>query len=227
MGIAGWLISEMYSVGKGMLLGLLVAAPVGPIGILCIQRTMLYGWRIGLLTGLGAASADGLYATIAAFGLTSIVSSLAAVEPIIRVLGGIFVLWIGIRLWRSPPATQPAQSKHSDLRAYSSTLLLTLANPLTIVSFIGLFGAAGMVISNSTTANTAHNSASTIMLLSPGALALGVLIGSACWWLLLSGSVQLLHLRKLPLHWLQRINRLAGALLVLLGLLAIMQSFIY
>ncbi len=227
MGMASWLMIEMHSVIKGMVLGVLVAAPVGPIGILCIQRTLSYGWRIGLLTGLGAASADGLYAAIAAFGLNSVVGSLATIEPIIRVLGGILVLWMGATIWRSEPATQPAQGKRSDLGAYGSTIALTLANPLTILSFIGLFGASGIVVTESSTEPILSHSTHTVMLLSPGGLAIGVLLGSACWWLLLSSVVQLLRLRQLPLHWLQRINRLSGALLVLLGLLAIGQTLIY
>ncbi|WP_322923381.1 LysE family translocator [Paenibacillus campi] len=223
MNITDWLTTELHSVFKGMLLGLLVAAPVGPIGILCIQRTLLYGWRIGLLTGLGAASADGLYAAVAAFGLISAVSYVTAAEPIIRIIGGMVVLWIGVKLWRSRPATHAAQDKYSTWGAYGSTVLLTLSNPLTILSFIGLFGASGITVSSGGANDLVPSGTEAALLLSPGALAAGVLIGSACWWLALSSTVQLLRLRTLAPNWMQPINRLSGASLILLGVLAIGQ----
>src|SRR6187551_2270571 len=121
---------------RGLVIGFSVAAVVGPIGMLCIQRTLYKGFRYGLVTGMGAATADGIYGGIAAFGLTIISSFLVSQQGRIRLLGGAFLVYLGIKAMFTRPAEQAAQASGSTFPGiYLSTVLLTLTNPLTIISF--------------------------------------------------------------------------------------------
>ncbi len=124
---------------KGLLIGLAIAAPVGPIGILCIHRSLHDGFKIGLMTGLGAAFADGTYGLIAGFGLTALSSLLINHQFWIRLAGGLFLLYLGIKMFlASPREKQSNDSDHSAWHALSTTFLLTLTNPTTILSFIAI-----------------------------------------------------------------------------------------
>jgi threonine/homoserine/homoserine lactone efflux protein len=192
---------------RGLLLGLSIAAPVGPIGVLCIRRTITQGWRIGFLTGLGAATADATYGAIAAFGLTALSNLLIAEQFWLRLIGGIFLLYLGARTFFAKPATVAANTRANSLTgAYGSTFLLTLTNPTTILSFAAIFAGFGVASSGST--------------LAAAVLVLGVFLGSALWWLLLSGGVTLLRSRFRPgaLVW---VNRISGVVIVLFGLISL------
>src|SRR5687767_10924816 len=116
---------------KGCAIGLSIAAPVGPIGVLCIRRSLADGARIGFFTGLGAAVADAFYGAVAAFGLTIISSFLTERQTALRLIGGAFLLYLGIKTFFSKPASQPASPKN-DASAFTSTFFLTLTNPMTI-----------------------------------------------------------------------------------------------
>src|SRR5215212_10024460 len=119
---------------KGLLIGFSIAAPVGPIGVLCIRRTLAQGRAAGLVSGLGAASADAVYGCIAGFGLTFISGLLISQQGWLRLIGGGFLLYLGIKTLLSRPAEQPASAGGTGLaRAYASTQLLTLTNPATIL----------------------------------------------------------------------------------------------
>lgn len=192
---------------RGLLIGLSVAAPVGPMGVLCIRRTLAEGRLAGLITGLGVATADGIYAGIAGFGLSVVAALLLGGQEWIRGIGGLFLCYLGIRTARTSPAEKAADaaSGRTLLRMYASALALTLTNPATILSFIAIFaglGGGGRGGGNATL------------------LVIGVLAGSAIWWLLLSTGVAALRGRITP-RMLRWINRLSGAVLVLFGLLAI------
>ena len=192
---------------RGLLLGFSIAAPVGPIGVLCIRRTLTQGWRIGFLTGLGAATADATYGAVAAFGLTALSNLLIAEQFWLRLIGGLFLLFLGARTFVAKPATVAANATANSLTgAYSSTFLLTLTNPTTILSFAAIFAGFGVASSGST--------------LAAGILVLGVFVGSALWWLLLSGGVTLLRSRFRPaaLVW---VNRISGVVIALFGLIAL------
>src|SRR3954468_17812764 len=129
----------------GVILGFSIAAPVGPIGVLCIRRSLAEGRRVGLATGLGAATADALYGAVAAFGLTAISSFLIGQKSWLGLIGGLFLCYLGIRTFQSQPAENPATLPSGGLlSAYSSTLLLTLTNPMTILSFVAVFAAFGL-----------------------------------------------------------------------------------
>ncbi len=132
---------------KGLLIGFSIAAPVGPIGVLCIRRTLASGRTIGLLSGLGAATADALYGSLAAFGLTAISGFLVRQQGLLRLLGGAFLCYLGLRAILTRPANAASlNSPASHVNAYSSTFFLTLTNPLTILSFAAIFAGLVMII---------------------------------------------------------------------------------
>ena len=192
---------------KGLLIGLSIAAPVGPIGLLCIRRSLEQGRIAGLVTGLGAATADAAYGGIAGFGLTAISGFLLAHVSLLHLAGGVALCWLGARTFRSTPARREAQVTAGSLwSAYFSTLLLTLANPATILSFVAVFAAFGLMTSPS------YPAAATLVA--------GVFVGSGLWWLFLSSSVA--HMRhRVSDDWMQGINRLSGGLIVAFGLYAL------
>lgn len=196
---------------KGIIIGFAIAAPVGPIGLLCIQRTLARGRWSGILSGLGAASADALYGGIAGFGLTALSELLLAWQAELQTVGGLFLLYLGWRTWRTLPAAEPAQvqpSRAGLLGDYLSTLALTLTNPVTILAFLGIFAGLGL-------ATAGADSGAAIGLVS------GVFTGSLLWWLALAAGVGLLRGRLTPAGagW---INRASGALIAGIGLWAML-----
>lgn len=170
---------------KGLILGLFIAAPVGPIGLLCINRTLHQGGRFGFVSGLGAATTDAFYGSIAAFGLDIVSNFLVSQHTWIRLIGGTFLVYLGVKGILSKPAQNAIESNVRGLFwNYSSTLALTLTNPMTIFSFVAVFAAMGV----QSAANDYLSAAVTV---------LGVFLGSSLWWLTLSSVV---HLARLKLH---------------------------
>lgn len=139
---------------QGVVLGFSTAAPVGPIGVLCIRRTLAAGRGVGFVSGLGAATADALYGAIAAFGLTAIADMLVAGQVGLRVAGGGFLCYLGIRTLLAPPAgVSGGDTVRRLVAAYTSTFLLTITNPMTILSFAAIFAGLGVAAApNYTTA---------------------------------------------------------------------------
>jgi threonine/homoserine/homoserine lactone efflux protein len=193
-----------YLLVKGIVLGFAIAAPVGPIGLLCIRRTLAHGRLVGLLTGLGAASADAVYAAVAAFGLTSISQFLIGQQLLVRLIGGIFLCALGVRTFFTEPPSGLTDTGRTGLTgAFTSTFFLTLTNPLTILSFAAVFSGLGV-------------SAQDEGYLAAGVIVAGVFLGSTLWWLLLSGGVSLFRSRfdRAAMRW---VNRGAGLALFLIG----------
>lgn len=193
--------------GRGLLIGLAIAAPVGPIGILCIRRTLSDGRWAGFVSGMGAATADGIYGCVAGFGLTFVSAFLMDHALWLKMIGGLFLCYLGIKTLRSEAAQEPAAAKsHGFLGMYFSTLALTITNPATILSFMAVFAGLGL-------ATAAGDYLKAI------ALVIGVFGGSAIWWLILSSGANLLR-GKLArrLTW---INRLSGGVLIAFGLFAL------
>ena len=189
---------------KGIAAGLLIAAPVGPVGVLCVHRTLAWGRLHGLLSGLGAAVADALFAAIVAFGLGFVSDFLLAQQEWLRLGGGILLLLLGIKnLTSKPPAVDLAEPRRSLAGDSASAFALTATNPVTIVSFIGVFAALG-VTAQHTTAEA-------------GLLVLGVFSGSAIWWLALSGGVGLMR-RVMEAIFLRWVHVISGLLLLLFGI---------
>ncbi len=196
---------------RGLILGFAIAAPVGPIGLLCIQRTLNNGRIAGLVSGLGAATADAIYGAIAAFGLSLITAFLVQQQLWLGLAGGLFLCYLGVRTVLAPPAQNAAAVQSSGLLgAYSSTLVLTLTNPMTILSFVAIFAGAGLAASSG-------DSLAALLLVA------GVFAGSAAWWLLLSGGVSLLRgfVTAQTLRW---INYVAGGVIVVFGMFAILRG---
>lgn len=194
---------------RGMLIGFSIAAPVGPIGVLCIRRTLAEGRAYGLASGLGAATADAFYGGIAGFGLTFISSVLVSQQIWLRLLGGIFLCYLGVRTLLAAPAQNAASARGKGLiGAYASTLFLTLTNPLTILSFAAVFSGFGL-------AAGARDYGGAMLLV------LGVFAGSALWWLVLSGGVGLLR-NHMNIGWLRWVNIASGVVITGFGLVALM-----
>jgi threonine/homoserine/homoserine lactone efflux protein len=193
---------------KGFFLGLAIAAPVGPIGLLCLRRSWEQGQRMGLASGLGAATADAIYGAVAGFGLKAISEFLLTQRLVLSCAGGVYLCIAGLRTILAKPAkaSAGAPSAGSLAAAYTSTLVLTLTNPMTILFFAALF--AGMGLAESTG------------VMRTWVFIAGVFLGSAAWWLFLSTAASLAG-RKLGENWMPWINRISGTVLLAFGLYAL------
>jgi len=193
---------------RGLIIGLSIAAPVGPIGVLCVRRTLAEGRAAGFLSGLGAATADAIYGCIAGFGLTFLSGFLAQQQVWIRLVGGLFLCYLGVRAFLAEPAERAESVQPRGLAgAYGSTLLLTLTNPMTILSFAAIFAGLGAAeVGRDYGAATA--------------LVLGVFVGSVLWWFALSGVASRFRERVDVggAHW---INRISGLVVAGFGLAAL------
>jgi threonine/homoserine/homoserine lactone efflux protein len=195
---------------RGLIIGFSIAAPVGPIGVLCIRRTLAEGRAAGLVSGLGAATADAAYGCIAGFGLTFVSGVLMGGEFWFRLIGGAFLVYLGVRTFLARPAGEAAAAGRSGLvGAYASTFFLTLTNPMTILSFMAVFAGLGVA-----SAGGGYGSAAILVL--------SVFAGSALWWFSLSGLVSLFRSR-IDAHALQWINRASGIIIAGFGLFALVK----
>lgn len=183
---------------SALLIGLSIAAPVGPIGLLTIQRSLEQGPRAGLATGLGAAAADAVYGAIGAYGVSWVIGALVAARVPLALFGVAFLLWMAWGLVRAQAAERPAAAApaRNVWQYFASTFVLTLSNPATILSFIAVFGALA--------GRTAVNA--------PGTMVLGVLAGSALWWLFLSSTVGRLR-ERFDARWRRRVNLASASIL--------------
>jgi threonine/homoserine/homoserine lactone efflux protein len=193
---------------EGIIIGFAIAAPVGPIGVLCIRRTLAEGRASGFVSGLGAATADAVYCSVAALGLTFVANLLVGGELWLRLVGGAFLIFLGVKTFLALPAERAAPAGRSGpLGAYASTFFLTLTNPTTILSFAAIFAGLG--------AGAVGGDVYSAML-----LVLGVFLGSALWWLILSGTAGLIRV-KLSARGLRWVNRVSGTVIATFGVLAI------
>lgn len=190
----------MHFLIQGLIAGFIIASPIGPVGILCIRRTLTEGPLIGLLTVLGAATADACYGIVAAVGLTAVSHTLMAHPVPFRISAGLFLFVLGARLLRARPAPLGSSPQaRSFASAYISTLLLMLANPFIIVSFLAVFGTLGL-----------HTTG--IGDLAAGWLAAGLFFGSAAWWIVFEAASTWLRPR-VDHGDLRAINLAAGTLI--------------
>jgi threonine/homoserine/homoserine lactone efflux protein len=201
------------ALARGLALGFSIAVPVGPIGVLCIRRSIALGRVDGLVTGLGAATADATYGAVAAFGITAVSRTLVAYAFALHVAGGIFLIALGARAFLAPRARvarAPLSSgaeRPSRAGQYASTVALTLANPTTILSFAAAYVALGL---DATRAGA-------------GLFVAGVFAGSAAWWLLLSAAAASLR-RRLSEHAIGLVNKVSGALIAGFGVAALVTA---
>ena len=193
---------------NGLVIGFSIAAPVGPIGVLCIHRTLTEGRLRGLVSGLGAATADAVYGFIAAFGLAFISDLLVQQQIWLRIVGGAFLCFLGVRTILAKKSEKPPNGKKRGLAGdYGSTFLLTLTNPVTIISFAAVFAGLGLG-----SVSQDYGSAALLVVC--------VFVGSASWWLILSGAVSLFREKVTPrvLLW---INRVSGAIILGFGVVTL------
>lgn len=186
---------------KSVLIGLSIAAPVGPIGLLCIQRTLGHGARIGFISGLGAAAADACYGALGAFSIGAITRIFVALATPLALLGALFLAWMGLKMLRATAPTQAASAgDHARaVPAFASVFLLTLSNPLTILSFVAIFA----TLSGGETLSGADGMM----------MVLGIFCGSAIWWLALCFGVSSVR-HRLGAGAMQWIDRSAGIFLL-------------
>ena len=202
---------------KGMLVGLMVSVPLGPMGVLIIQKTLHKGALAGFIAGMGAASADFFYALVAAFGLGFVINTVQAHELLLQIIGGIFLIVIGLKIYFDNPIRQIRQrrsgrvSKKGLIGDYLSLFFLTVSNPITVVVFMAVF--AGMSVFGDSSS-----------LLGELLVVIGVLLGGAVWWYVLSTLVNIFR-KKFRLRVLATINRVSGMIIAILGALVILAAF--
>ncbi len=197
---------------RGFVLGFVVAASPGPIFFLCLRRTLARGWLTGLVSGLGVATADGLYAALAAFGIGAVTSMLVGERVWLTLIGGAALVLLGLRtVLDRPKSDEPAASPDGSglALAYLSTLGLTITNPATIISFAALVASLGIGISDG--------------YLPPALVVVGVFAGSATWWLVVAGLGAGLRARVTP-KVVRGIGAFSGVAIVALGPLAILST---
>ena len=193
---------------KGIAVGIVIAVPVGPVGVMCVRRTIFEGKRAGFISGLGAATADALFGCIAAFGLTFVSDWLIGYHQWLRVAGGCYLLYVGgsalLARRESKHSSEPDEPDAEGLpRNFLSTFALTLTNPITILAFLGIFSALGLSGADATFSRAAI-------------LVLGVWLGSLLWWLALTFGLGSLF-RSFEARHLKWINRASGIILLVSG----------
>ncbi len=194
--------------GKGLVLGVAIAAPLGPIGALCINRTLERGFWAGVAGGLGTAIADGVYALLAAAGFTALGTFLRWIELPLQIFGGLFLIYLGIRGLRPPaPVSAASVATRGLLSTTIATFLLTIANPATILSFAAIFAGLGLA--------AGQGGAAGILMVA------GVFLGSLGWWFFLSGVVSILR-KRLPDGFSAAVGRVSAVILIVFGLVALL-----
>jgi threonine/homoserine/homoserine lactone efflux protein len=193
---------------QGTIIGVSIAAPVGPIGILCIRRTLQYGRLSGLFSGLGAATADTIYGLIAAFSVTLVSDFIFAQRIWLHLVGGCFLMYLGGRTFftETSDMLNTKVSHRSLLSDFGSTLFFTLSNPLTIFSFFAIFAGLGL----GSVSETLFNATT---------LVAGIFSGACFWWLLISEGVTIFR-KKVTQTAMAWINRIAGMMIIALGIIA-------
>ena len=197
----------MLLILKALVLGFSLAAPVGPIGLLVINRTIRKGRLYGFISGMGAAFADGIYGCIAGFGFSVITNFLIQHSNVIKPIGCIMMCLVGLKTFLSKTHFHQIKVKDSKnlIGAFTSVFFLTLSNPITILFFVALFSGLGLHISD--------NNFSIFLFIT------GVLLGSATWWLILSGITGSIR-HKISEHTIGIINKVSGTALILFAIFA-------
>lgn len=194
---------DLLTFFRGAVIGLSIGAPLGPVGLICLRRLLNQGVLPGLMSGLGAATADAAFGAITGFGLTFLTGPLMSHQGWLRITGGIVLCALGVRcVFTRPLLVMDRGGRIGMLRAYTSVLLLTFTSPATVLSFFALFAALG--------------GGAEAGRLSVGLLVLGVFVGSAFWWVLLATGTGALrhHLTPNGLAW---VNRVSGVLIAAFG----------
>lgn len=206
---------ELMVLLQGVVLGIAIAAPVGPIGLLCIRRTLEHGPLMGFATGMGAAVADTFYGAVAAFGVSAVIGFLRGHEIAFQLFGGVFLLGVAVRTMRQRPAAEEREAANAPdsrtwIGGFVTALSLTLTNPATIMAFIAIFAGFGL--------------GGTLGNYDAMTLVLGVFVGSSLWWLALSTGVALVR-HRISDRRLVMLNTCTGLALAGFGLWALGSAF--
>jgi threonine/homoserine/homoserine lactone efflux protein len=200
---------SIYLLIEGILIGLVVAVPVGPLGLLCINRALMLGPLCGLCSGLGVATADAIAAGIAALGITLVSDFLTDHQVLLRFVGGIFLCYLGYKIYRTEPVSRvPINTVNGLLSAFSTTFFLTLSNPVTILSFVAIY--AGWHVPSL----KGHYAAA-------ATLTAGVFAGSSLWWVGLFLGLTVFH-EKFDLRFLFWVHRVSGAVIASSGVFVLL-----
>ncbi|MFM0212367.1 LysE family transporter [Paraburkholderia sediminicola] len=207
---------------KSVAMGFSIAAPVGPIGMLCIQRTLSRGFRSGFATGIGAACADTVYGLLGALGIAGIAMTLPVLTIVLKIGGGAFLVWLGwtgVRGASAAPSVLSEAQRTTVARDFLTTFGLTLSNPMTILSFIGVFAALGPL-------PTTQGAPESTAWLTVSPMVTGVFVGSAAWWLCLSSATAALR-RKMPDSFMHGIARLSALVIAVFGGIQVVAGLSY
>ncbi len=197
----------------GILIGLIMAAPLGPVNIICIRRAINKGPVNGFVVGLGATVADGMFGTMAAFGLLSVTKILEDINGWIEVVGGLVLIVVAIKLWFSHPHVDDVRDTYKDrIKAAIGTFFLTVTNPMTIIGFVALFVGLGL-------GDMGKN------YLNAGLISLGIVVGSILWWAILSISAHKIS-KKLSDNHLANINKVSASFIFVFGVVALGKNFL-
>ncbi len=193
---------------RTFLVGVAVAAPVGAMGVLCMQRTVARGWRAGMVTGMGIATADGIYGGLAAFGVAAIANGLVSLQGPLRIVGGLVLVWMGWRAVMTPPVHDGSAdtSAAGYAAVYVGSVGLTLANPMTIMAFAAVFAGAGLAAQPGTGAALVAT--------------VGVACGSLSWWVALTSATAAAR-HAAGDNLVRWVNRTSGVVIIGFGLLAL------
>ncbi len=207
---------DWYLILNGVLIGIVVAAPIGPVNLICIRRTLAYGRTNGFVSGLGAAIGDAIFAAVAAFGLTAAASLLMMFGDWLQAVGGIFLIALGIHTYLNKPADNEAVNAKTSGKlaaAVLATFVLTITNPATMLGFVAIFGGVGGLVTTEPSMLTA------------GLLVIAVFLGSSLWWLGVTMTVGLLRDRMTD-QTLVLINRVSGGLIISFGIFILIRLIV-
>ena len=209
---------------QGFVFGFFLALPVGPVGVLCVQRTLSQGRMHGLISGLGAAFGDALYGAVAAFGISAVEDWITGHQGALRLVGGVVLLLLALRtvaaMVRAHPVTDGSDEKiqrrietHSLVKDFLSTFMLAITNPITFIAFAGLLATLGFTEAGRSIGNASI-------------LVAGVFAGSALWWIALSTTANLFR----PIvdgSYQLWMDRIVASVLAGFGIYALVTSFFY
>jgi threonine/homoserine/homoserine lactone efflux protein len=200
---------------KGLIVGFLASVPLGPVGVLCIQRTINKGRVSGIFSGMGAATVDAFFALVAAFGLTFVITFIEEQQLYIQLIGGAVLILLGARIFKANPIKQirkQRKKKNKLIEDYFSVLLLTLSNPLAVFLFVAAFAGIGIVGPDDG-------------ILKSWLIVLGVFGGAMIWWFTLTFLINIFR-KKFRLKQLWWINKIAGLIIIIFGIAAMLSIFI-
>ncbi len=192
---------------KAVLAGIAIAAPVGPVGVMCVQRTLHEGRFAGLIAGMGAATADALFGVAAAFGVAAITDFMLDHQSLLHLVGGVLLLALAVRIYTKKSNGLRQPEPHTHVAAFASTFALTITNPITILAFAAIFASLGLGLDG-------------IDLAGAAALIGGVFVGSTLWWVGIAATAGLLR-RRMSENNMAWLNRGAGLLIAAFGVYAL------